>query len=215
MNPFPIVLSSPSGGGKTTITRMLRQRRSDVGYSVSCSTRAPRPGEVDGKDYHFLSRQEFEARRARAEFAESAEVHGNLYGTLRSEVDRVIAAGRHVVMDIDVQGARQFVAVYPESVLIFLLPPSADALLGRLSSRQTEDQEAFLRRVRGARQELAEVSLYHYVVVNDELERAYGQVSAIIDVESIRHARLPDLDRRVREFIADLDREILSLTHTA
>jgi guanylate kinase len=215
VNPFPIVLSSPSGGGKTTITRMLRERRADVGYSVSCSTRSPRQGEVDGKDYHFLSRQEFEERRARAEFAESAEVHGNLYGTLRSEVDRVLSGGRHVVMDIDVQGARQFAAVYPESVLIFLLPPSADALLRRLSSRQTEDEEAFLRRVRGARQELAEVSLYHYVVVNDELERAYGQVSAIIDVESIRHARLPDLDRRVRGLIADLDREILSLTHSA
>jgi guanylate kinase len=118
-------------------------------------------------------------------------------------------------MDIDVQGARQFLAAYPESVLVFLLPPSADALLTRLSSRQTEDPEEFLRRVRGARHELAEVSLYHYVVVNDQLDRAYAQVSAILDVESIRHARLPDLDRRVRTLIADLDREILSLTQTA
>ena len=215
MNPFPIVLSSPSGGGKTTIARMLRERRADVGYSVSCTTRSSRPGEKDGRDYYFISRQAFEGRRAQDDFAESAEVHGNLYGTLRSEVDRVLGSGRHVLMDIDVQGARQFVAAYPESVLIFLLPPSADALLSRLLARQTEHPEDFLRRVRGARHELAEVSLYHYVVVNDELEHAYTQVSAILDVESIRHARLPDLDRRVRTLIADLDREILSLTHTA
>ena len=105
MNPFPIILSSPSGGGKTTIARLLLQRRTDVGYSISCTTRAPRDGEREGEAYHFLTRPEFEERRMRGDFAESAEVHGNLYGTLKSEVGRVLRAGRHVVMDIDVQGA--------------------------------------------------------------------------------------------------------------
>ena len=127
MNSFPMILSSPSGGGKTTIARMLLERRPDVGYSVSCTTRQPRPGEQNGKDYYFLSVDEFEARRSRDEFAESATVHGNLYGTLRQEVEQVLSLGRHVIMDIDVQGARQFRAAYPESVLVFLLPPSADA----------------------------------------------------------------------------------------
>ena len=129
MNPFPLILSAPSGGGKTTITRLLLERRPDVGYSISCTTRAPRGNEVDGKDYFFLSTSDFVARRERGEFAESAEVHGNWYGTLRSEVERVLGEYRHVVMDIDVQGARQFRAVYPESVLVFLIPPSAKALM--------------------------------------------------------------------------------------
>ena len=104
MNPFPLILSSPSGGGKTTIARMLLERRPDVGYSVSCTTRAPRPGEQDRKDYYFLSAEDFEARKARGEFAEWAVVHGNLYGTLRQEITQVLASGRHVIMDIDVQG---------------------------------------------------------------------------------------------------------------
>ena len=106
---FPLILSSPSGGGKTTIARALLRRRSDMGYSVSCTTRPARADEKEGQDYFFLTRTEFDDARVRGEFAESAEVHGNLYGTLRREVDRVIGSGRHVVMDIDVQGARQFV----------------------------------------------------------------------------------------------------------
>src|SRR5678809_1575277 len=102
MNPFPLILSSPSGGGKTTIARMMLERRPDVGYSVSCTTRSPRPGERDGQDYYFLSKDEFEARRARDEFAEHAVVHGHLYGTLRQEVMQVLESGKHVIMDIDV-----------------------------------------------------------------------------------------------------------------
>jgi guanylate kinase len=210
-----MVLSSPSGGGKTTIAEMLLERRGDVGYSVSCTTRRPRKGEVDGQEYHFLSRDQFLARRERGDFAESAEVHGELYGTLKDQVEQVLQTGRHVIMDIDVQGARQFAQVYPETVLTFLLPPSAGALLARLTARRTESQEDFLRRVRGARQELTAVSFYHYIVVNDELEEAYRLVSAIMDVESVRHARLPKLDLELRKLIADLDREILTLTNPA
>lgn len=208
MNPFPVILSSPSGGGKTTIARLLLQRRNDVGYSVSCTTRASRAGEQHGKDYYFLSKEEFEAARARGEFAEWAVVHGNLYGTLRREVEAVFAAGKHVIMDIDVQGARQFARAFPESVLVFLLPPSTDVLIGRLRARQTEDDGKLLVRLQSAREELREVGGYQYVVVNDDLEHAYAQVSAIVDAETVRHRRLPYLDERVAELIGALDRQI-------
>jgi len=208
MNPFPLILSSPSGGGKTTIARMLLERRHDLGYSVSCTTRAPRPREQEGKDYFFLSQDEFERRRALDEFAESAVVHGNLYGTLRNEVKRVLASGKHVIMDIDVQGARQFARAFPESVLVFLLPPSTDVLIDRLRARQTEDHRKLLVRLRSAREELREVGRYQYVVVNDNLERAYTQVTAIVDAETVRHERLPLLDERLAELIDALDRQI-------
>ncbi len=208
MNPFPLILSSPSGGGKTTIARMLLGRRSDVGYSVSCTTRAPRPGEQHGKDYFYLSREEFDAARGRGEFAEHAVVHDNMYGTLRTEVDRVLSSGRHVIMDIDVQGARQFAASFPESVLVFLLPPSTDVLISRLRARQTEDAGKLIVRLRSAREELREVGAYQYVVVNDDLEQAYAQVSAIVDAETVRHRRLPLLEERVSDLIAALDRQI-------
>jgi guanylate kinase len=211
VNPFPLVLSSPSGGGKTTIAKMLLQRRNDVGYSVSCTTRQPREGEVQGHDYHFIPSDEFMARRVRGEFAESAEVHGNLYGTLRSEVERVLDSGRHVVMDIDVQGARQFVRAYPESVLVFLLPPSADVLVERLTKRNTDRRDAVRSRLTEARAELAAVSDYHYVVVNDALESAYHQVSAIIDAEAVRHARQANVEGRVRALSDEIQNQLTAL----
>jgi guanylate kinase len=214
VNPFPVILSSPSGGGKTTITRMLIERREDVGYSISCTTRAPRNGERDGQDYFFLSVDEFQARRSRGEFAESAEVHGNWYGTLRSQVDAVLARQRHVIMDIDVQGAHQFATAYPESVLVFLIPPSAAALLRRLTGRQTESDEAFRTRIRAAREELRAAVSYQYAVVNDNLEPAYQTVSSIIDAEAVRHARQPRLSVQVAELIDELDRQLLHLTST-
>ena len=214
MNPFPLILSSPSGGGKTTIARMMLERRPDVGYSVSCTTRSPRPGEQDGKDYYFLSRQEFEARKAHDEFAEWAVVHGNLYGTLRQEVTQVLASGKHVIMDIDVQGARQFARAFPESVLVFLLPPSTEVLIGRLRARQTEDDGKLLVRLRSAREELREVGAYQYVVVNDDLEQAFYQVSSIVDAETVRHRRLPLLEERLAELIGALDRQIHEYSST-
>lgn len=210
MNPFPLVLSSPSGGGKTTIARLLLDRRSDVGYSVSCTTRPPRPGEQDGRDYHFVAEDEFVRRQARGDFAESAEVHGNLYGTLRSEVDRVLGSGRHVVMDIDVQGARQFVKAYPESVLVFLLPPSADVLIQRLTKRNTDHIDHVQRRLMEARNELSAVRDYPYVVVNDALESAYTEVSAIIDAETVRHARQSNLDGRVRALSDEIEKRLIA-----
>jgi guanylate kinase len=215
VNPFPLILSSPSGGGKTTITRLLLERRPDVGYSISCTTRAPRGNEAHGKDYFFLSESDFAAKRERGEFAEFAQVHGNWYGTLRSQVDSVLGQHKHVIMDIDVQGARQFKAAYPESVLVFLLPPSAEALMQRLSARQTESGDGFRTRVRGAREELLAAVSYQYAVVNDDLEPAYRVVSSIIDAEAVRHARQPQLTARVNALVEELDRHLVQLTTPA
>lgn len=208
--PFPIILSSPSGGGKTTIARELLGRRSDVGYSVSCTTRLPRNGEVDGRDYYFLSRGEFEAARDRDDFAEWAEVHGQHYGTLRREVERVLGSGRHVLMDIDVQGALQFHRTFPASVLVFVLPPSADVLLTRLMARKTESREALVTRLRSALHELQAIDEYEYVVVNDDLQQAVARVGAIVDAEVVRHERTDGLVAKVAALTRELEREIAS-----
>lgn len=202
--PFPIVMSAPSGGGKTTIARRLLDRRTDVGYSVSCTTRAPRPGERDGVDYHFLSPAEFEAKVGRGEFAEWAEVHGNRYGTLRSAIREVMEAGRHVMLDIDVQGARMLTAAFPEAVTIFIIPPSVEVLVARLLGRNSESEEALALRLRNARAELMEAERYQYVVVNDDLEHAVRQVDRIVDEESVKRERLPALGEEVESVIAHL-----------
>lgn len=208
MRHLPIILSAPSGGGKTTIARKLLQQRSDVGYSVSCTTRLPRAGEVDGRDYHFLSTGEFLLARDRGEFAEWAEVHGKLYGTLRREVERVLASGRHVLMDIDVQGAAQFVRAFPDSVLVFILPPSAEVLLARLMARKTENPQTLVRRLQSALNELRALPMYHYVIVNDDLDEAVERVSGIIDAESCRRERVEGLERTLGLLIEQLEREI-------
>ena len=202
--PFPIVMSAPSGGGKTTIARLLLERRTDVGYSVSCTTRTPRPGEVDGVDYHFLSRHDFDVKAAHGEFAEWAEVHGNRYGTLRSAVRDVMAGGKHVMLDIDVQGARQVTAAFPESVTIFIVPPSVEVLVARLMGRKSESEEALALRLRNARIELLEAERYQYVVENDDLEHAVQRVGAIVDAESLKRERLPALGEQVVGVISRL-----------
>jgi len=208
VNPFPIILSAPSGGGKTTIAHELLRRRSDVGYSISCTTRLPRPGESSGTDYHFLTREEFLRRRAAGEFAESAEVHGNLYGTLRSEIARVLSCGQHVVMDIDVQGARQMREAFPKAVTVFVLPPSGEVLLDRLRARKTESPEQLVARLHSALQELRAVDEYEYVVVNDDLEHAVQRVEAILDAEVVSRERIVGLTRQVQSLIERLNNEI-------
>jgi guanylate kinase len=213
MTCFPVVLSAPSGGGKTTIARALLARRADLGYSVSCTTRRPRPTEEQGRDYYFMSRSEFLAERERGAFAESAEVHGNLYGTLRSEIERVLASGKHVVMDIDPQGARQFVRAFPQTVTIFILPPSAEVLLERLRSRKTENPVELAARLTSALQELQTVDDYEYVVVNDDLERAVASVSSIVDAEVMSRTRVKDLRQQVGQLIERLEQEIHNNNH--
>ncbi len=205
---FPIILSSPSGGGKTTIAHGLLKLRPDAGYSVSCTTRTPRAGEEEGRDYHFRSEADFRRGVEKGEFAEWATVHGHLYGTLRAEVEKLLSANRHVVMDIDVQGAKQFSAAFPESVLIFVLPPSAEVLLSRLRTRATERREELDRRLRGAREELKALDSYTYVVVNDDIETAVRSVSAIVDAESMKYSRTDSFRRKGAELIRDLDIEL-------
>ncbi len=208
MTPFPLILSAPSGGGKTTIARQLLERRNDVGYSISCTTRAPRSYETDGKDYYFLSRETFLARREAGEFAESAEVHGNLYGTLKTEIQRILSQGKHVIMDIDVQGARQMSAAFPTTVTVFVLPPSGEVLLERLRGRKSESPQQLVIRLNSALEELRAVEEYEYVVVNDDLDEAVRRVGSIVDAEVVSQARVAGLRHNVETLIRRLEAEV-------
>jgi guanylate kinase len=206
---FPIILSAPSGAGKTTIAKRLLEVRTDIGYSVSATTRAPRPDEVDGVAYHFLSTDQFAQAIRDGEFAEYARVHGNMYGTLRREVKRVTSSGRNVVMDIDVQGAAQFAASFPDAVRIFILPPSGEALVARLKGRGTEPREMIAARLRDAIAEIGVLDEFEYVVVNDQLDRAVAQVSCIIDAECLRRVNAPETGRIAAETVSALQAELL------
>jgi guanylate kinase len=203
-----VVLSSPSGGGKTSITKRLVAERADCGYSVSATTRAPRPGEQDGAAYHFISADEFERRVQAGEFAEHAVYHGNRYGTLTSELVRVMHGGQHVLLDIEVVGARQVRERFPDAVLVFVVPPSGAVLAQRLRGRGTEPDSVVAGRLRHAIDEIGAAVEYDYVVVNDEVGLAVEAVNAILDAESRRTSRQRDfafvLDRLRAEVAAEL-----------
>jgi guanylate kinase len=201
VKPFLLVLSAPSGGGKSSIARNLLQGRDDLGYSVSATTRPIREGERDGADYYFLTRDEFVRRREAGEFLEWATYGGHLYGTLRSEIERIFARERHAVLDIEIEGARQIRANFPNSLHVFVLPPSAEVLVGRLTGRKTEPVEVIRERVSRAADELTAVSEYDYALVNEELVVAVAQVAAILDAEARRVSRqdtLPTFIERLR-----------------
>jgi len=184
------VLSAPSGAGKTSLSQRIRANLPDVVQVVTCTTRAPRPGESDGREYHFLSRQAFEQRVAAGDFLEWAQVHGQLYGTLRQSVETATAAGQDVLLVIDVQGAAQHRAAGLDAVYVFVLPPSWEVLAERLRARGSESASIQAQRLLVARQELAHYTAYDYVVINDQLDDAVGTLQAIIVAERHRIRRV-------------------------
>lgn len=204
MRGFPLVLSAPSGGGKTTIANALVAAREDVGYSVSATTRAPRPKERDGVDYHFVSREEFERRVAAGEFLEWAEYGGERYGTLKADIEKVLSAGRHAVLDIEIQGARAVKRHYPDAVLVFIVPPSADELMKRIGGPGGSRGSTLVARLRRAEEELREAPLYDYVVYNADRTEAVAEVAAILDAECRRPRRNPDLAQDLTELGRDI-----------
>ncbi len=187
------VLSAPSGGGKTTILKKVMADLPGLVFSVSHTTRKPRPGEEDGRDYYFVSRQEFESIRDRqpSGFLEWAEVHGNLYGTSRAAVEQRLGGGRDVVLDIDVQGAAQ-IRESADPVTVFIAPPSLAELAARLRGRGTEDEHTLALRLENAKQELAFMDRYDYLVVNDRLAEAVESLRSIIIAERCRRRRAVD-----------------------
>ncbi len=179
-NAKVFVITGPSGVGKGTLIRGLRERVPELALSVSATTRAPRPGEEHGVDYHFLGSAEFEARVADGDFVEHASYSGNRYGTLRSELERHLAGGVPVVLEIEVQGARQIRQAMPEAIQVFIAPPSNDALRARLVGRGTDAPEQVDARLRTAQRELEAQPEFGHVIVNDRLERATDELVGIV-----------------------------------
>lgn len=175
-----LVVSSPSGAGKTTLCNRLRAEFPNIGFSVSYTTRKPRPGETDGVEYHFVTSERFQEMAAGDEFAEYAMVHGNMYGTAARQVAAALGEGRDLLFDIDFQGGRQLRRSFPdEVVLVFILPPSLRELERRLRRRATDTDEVIAQRLKVARSELAHYDEYDYLIVNDELDKAYDALRAV------------------------------------
>jgi len=177
------VFSAPSGAGKSTILSYLVKTVPDLVYSISATTRKPRAGETDGVHYFFMTKEEFEAKAAKGEFAEWQQVFGNYYGTPRAFIDSVVASGRHIIMDIDVFGKKKFDVAYPEAVGILILPPSMEALSARLWARGTDDEATIRLRLEKARTEMAFAhsdGKYEYEIVNDDLQAAEADTAALI-----------------------------------
>ncbi|MCX9155384.1 guanylate kinase [Niveibacterium sp. 24ML] len=189
------IVSAPSGAGKTTLVRGLLEQDRGIRLSVSHTTRAPRPGEVDGQHYHFTDRAAFEAMRAAGGFLESAEVHGNLYGTSRSWIEQQMNTGMDILLEIDWQGARQVRLAFPQAVGIFVLPPSLAELERRLRGRNSDADEVIARRLEAARGEMEHVDEFHYCIINNDLAEAQADMAAIVracrarlNVQKARHA---------------------------
>ncbi len=195
-----LILSSPSGAGKTTLCNRLRGQFPDLRFSVSHTTRKPRPTEVDGREYHFVDEAHFEEMIRAGAFAEWARVHQNLYGTSKREIELARAAGascRGVLFDIDYQGARQIRASYPEAVGVFVLPPSLSELERRLRARGTEEDEVARRRLDAAKGEIAHYGFFDYVIVNDDIEQAQGKLRGIVLAERCKRGRWAPLCERM------------------
>ena len=195
-----IVISGPSGCGKGTICSELLKNNPDLFLNISMTTREPREGEVDKKDYHFISKEEFEKRIKEDKFLEYATVHyGNYYGTPKDEVEKKLAKGIDVILEIDIQGALKVNNSMPEGIFIFIMPPSMRELKRRLIKRNTETKEQIIDRFKKAYQEINEVNKYNYIVINDDINCAVDKIEAIIKAEKCRVNRIEDFDLNTKE----------------
>ncbi|MEA3429588.1 MAG: guanylate kinase [Thermodesulfobacteriota bacterium] len=175
------IISAPSGAGKTTLCREVLKRFKDITYSISYTTRKPRNGERDGIDYHFITKEDFKRKIENNKWAEWAEVCGNFYGTSAEFLDTCSASGKRVLLDIDVQGAMQIKKRYPDSVAIFIMPPSLETLRTRLESRDTDSRQVIERRLEIAKKEIGKKHLYRHVIINDQLSKAVSELIKIIE----------------------------------
>ena len=196
------VIAAPSGAGKTSLLKALMARRPGLEFSVSCTTRNPRPGEVDGRDYHFIARKDFEHLVGADEFIEHANVFGNLYGTRKSVVEAALAEGRDLILEIDWQGAAQVRKRLPEAVQIFILPPSRAELESRLRKRGSDPEDVIARRLQESTLEMSHWSDFDYVIVNRKFDQALAEINAIFDGQG-------QASRRDRPELAALTRELL------
>ena len=196
------VIAAPSGAGKTSLLKALMARRPGVEFSVSCTTRNPRPGETDGRDYHFIGRKDFERLVGAGEFIEHANVFGNLYGTRRSVVEAALAEGRDLILEIDWQGAKQVRERLPEAIQIFVLPPSRAELESRLRKRGSDSEDVIARRLRESTLEMLHWSDFDYVIVNRDFDQALAELGAIFDGRG-------EASRRDRPELAALARDLL------
>ena len=183
------IVSAPSGAGKTSLVNALLSCNRQIYLSVSYTTRLPRPGEVDGKDYHFVSRETFLSMAKNGDFLESAEVYGNLYGTSQSWIETETAKGRDILLEIDWQGAAQVRGKFPGCISIFILPPSLQALEDRLQGRKQDSTEVIARRIASAKEDIAHVAEFDYVIINDKLDEALRQLDAITVAAGLRRDR--------------------------
>lgn len=187
-----IVVSGPSGAGKGTICKALLEKHDDLYISVSATTRQPRAGEVDGVNYHFITKEDFIKRVEQKDFLEYAEVYGNYYGTPKSRVEEMIDSGKNVILEIDIQGALKVKENFKEGVFIFILPPSMEELKQRIIKRGSETPESLMRRFKSAYQEINYISKYNYAVVNDVVDVAVSKIEGIITAEKCRVDRIKD-----------------------
>lgn len=175
------IVSAPSGAGKSTLCRAALDHFPDLMYSISFTTRSPRSGEHNGMDYHFIAKEEFEKGIERGRWAEWAEVHGNYYGTSADTLNQELTSGRHILLDIDIQGTRQILQRYPDAITIFIMPPSLDTLQSRLQIRGTDNPETIAVRLSNARKEMAQKDFYRHIIINDHLPDAISELIAILE----------------------------------
>ena len=191
------IVSAPSGAGKTSLVSALLSTNKQIALSISYTTRAPRPGETNGKEYHFVSRDKFLQMAQQGDFLESAEVYGNLYGTSQSWIEKQLAGGQDILLEIDWQGAAQVRKLMPRAISIFILPPSLSALEARLTGRGQDSAEVIARRLQAAQEDISHVAEFDYVIINDKLDEALRQLEAVViavglrrDSQRSRHASL-------------------------